>query len=158
LIQVNDFDGAINEYQRAIKLNPDNQWTSVFCQALASIYYQVKQSPDAAIATYQTAIMLDDTNADTYLSLGNVYHDIEDLDSAIDCYCESIKNDPFVPKAYCNLGLALWEKDYVEEAIVAYNKAIILDEEYSIAHNNLGVAYLDGNGEAQKAVVCLKKR
>lgn len=157
LIQVNDFDGAINEYQRAIKLNPDNQWTSVVCQALASIYYQVKQSPDAAIATYQTAIMLDDTNADTYLSLGNVYHDIEDLDSAIDCYCESIKNDPFVPKAYCNLGLALWEKDYVEEAIVAYNKAIILDEEYSIAHNNLGVAYLDGNGDAQKAVVCFEK-
>ncbi len=157
LIQINDFDGAISEYQKAIKLNPDNQWTSVVCQALASIYYQVKQSPDAAIATYQTAIMLDDKCADTHLALGNIYHDLNDLDKAIDCYCEAIKNDPFIAKAYCNLGLALWEKDYTEEAIVAYNKAIMIDDEYAIAYNNLGVAYLDGTGEIEKSIDCFEK-
>lgn len=157
LIQINDFDGAINEYQKAITLNPDDQWTAVVCQALASIYYQVKQSPDAAIATYQTAIMLDSKCADTYLSLGNIYHDLNNLDQAIDCYCEAIKNDPFIAKAYCNLGLALWEKDYTEEAIVAYNKAIMLDDEYAIAYNNLGVAYLDGTGESEKAIECFEK-
>jgi superkiller protein 3 len=152
LVQLSDFDKAIDEYQVAIKLNPDDEWTSIVCQALAAIYHQVKGNTDAAIATYKTAIMFDPKNADAHTSLGNLYHDKNNLKKAVECYCEAISIDPDISKVYCNLGLALWEQDHIEESIIAYHKAIELEDDYHIAYNNLGVAYLDGVGMPEMAL------
>lgn len=151
-VQAELYDEAIEYYQKAIKLNPDKEWTSIVCQALGAIYYQIKDNREAAIASFQAGAILDPTNSDIYLSLGDVYMAENDLDNAIRAYCDSININCNDYRAYAKTGIALWEKDYVEEAIVAYHRAIELNPEYDIAHNNLGVIYLDGIGIPDEAL------
>lgn len=155
-VQAELFDEAIEHYQKAIKLNPDQQWTSIVCQALGSIYHQIKGNSEAAIASFQAGAILDPENSEIYLSLGDVYMAENDLDSAIRAYCDSININSSDYRAYAKTGIALWEKDYLEEAIVAYHRAIELNPEYEIAHNNLGVIYLDGIGSAEEALIYFK--
>ena len=156
-VQAELYDEAIEYYQRAIKLNPDKQWTAIICQALGSIYYQVKENYEAAIASFQAGIILDPENSEIFLSLGDVYMAESDLDKAIRAYCDSISINPEDYRAYSKAGLALWEKDYLEEAIVSYHRAIDLKPDYDIAQNNLGVIYLDGLGTPDEALFYFKK-
>lgn len=155
-VQAELFDEAIEHYQKAIKLNPDKEWTSIVCQALGSIYHQIKGNSEAAIASFQAGAILDPQNSEIYLSLGDVYMAENDLDNAIRAYCDSINIDSSDYRAYAKTGIALWEKDYLEEAIVAYHRAIELNPEYEIAHNNLGVIYLDGIGTPDEALSYFK--
>jgi len=155
-VQAELFDDAIEHYQAAIKLNPDKQWTSIVCQALGSIYFQVKDNSEAAIASFQAGIILDPENSEIYLSLGDVYMADGDLDKAIRAYCDSISVNSEDYRAYSKAGIALWEKDYLEEAVVSYHRAIELNPEYDIAHNNLGVIYLDGIGAPDEAISYFK--
>lgn len=156
-VQAELYDDAIEYYQKAIKLNPDQKWTSIVCQALGSIYYQVKENSEAAIASFQAGIILDPDNSEIYLSLGDVYMAENELDNAIKAYCDSINANPEDYRAYAKAGIALWEKDYVEEAIVSYHRAIELNPNYEIAQNNLGVIYLDGIGSPEEALTYFKK-
>jgi len=105
---------------------------------------------------YQSALVLDPNSFDTYIAIGDLYLDCEDLDSAINAYCEAVKLAPDNARAYCKMGIALWEKDYLEEAIIAYNKAISYNKNYDIAYNNLGVIYLDGIGNKKEALKMFK--
>lgn len=151
-VQAELYDEAIEYYQKAIQLNPDKQWTSIVCQALGAVYYQVKGNCEAAIASFQAGIILDPENSEIYLSLGDVYMAEGDIDNAIRSYCDSISINSDDYRAYSKAGIALWEKDYIEESIVAYHRAIELNPSYEIAHNNLGVIYLDGLGNSQEAL------
>lgn len=152
LVQLQDYDGAIDEYMRAIRLNPDNEWTSIVAQALGAIYHQVKENPDAAIIAYQTSILLDKNNSDALVAMGEAYQDKNDIDNAISCFCGAINLNSNSSRIYSNLGLLLWEKGCVDEAIVAYQKAISINPKYEIAFNNLGVAYLDGKCNPAEAL------
>ena len=156
LVQAEQYDDAIKHYQIAININPDNEWTAIVCQALGAVYHQVKENQNAAMMMYETALMLDPNNFDTYISIGDMYLDLDELDSAINAYCEAIKLAPDNARAYCKMGIALWEKDYLEEAIIAYNKAISYNPDYDIAYNNLGVIYLDGIGNTKEALRLFK--
>lgn len=156
-VQAELYDEAIEHYQKAIKLNPDKEWTSIVCQALGSIYYQIKGNTEAAIASFQAGLILDPENSDIYLSLGDAYMAENDLDNAIRAYCESINVNSEDYRAYSKAGIALWEKDYLEEAIVSYHRAIDLNPEYDIAQNNLGVIYLDGVGVPDESLVYFKR-
>lgn len=151
-VQAELYDEAIEYYQKAIKLNPDKEWTSIVCQALGSIYHQIKGNSEAAIATFQAGIILDPQNSEIYLSMGDVYMADGDLDNAIRAYCDSISVNGEDYRAYSKAAIALWEKDFMEEAIVAYHRAIELNPEYDIARNNLGVIYLDGVGVPEEAL------
>lgn len=157
LVQAEQYDEAIEQYQIAINLNPDREWTAIVCQALATLYCKIKDNDEAAIALYQTSIVLDPTCEEAHISIGDVYFENGDIDSAIKSYCDAIKMNPENAQAYNKCAMALWEKDYVEEAILAYNKAIGLQPDYDIAYNNLGVIYLDGIGNVKEAILDFEK-
>lgn len=146
------YDDAIEHYQKAISLNPDNEWTSIVCQALGGIYAEVNGNMEAAIATYQAGIILNPQNYDLYISLGDIYMAEYDLDKAIKAYCDAILVNPEDYRGYSKAGIALYEKDYLEEALVAYHKAIELNPENAYAQNNLGILYLDGLCDAEEAL------
>ena len=152
LVQLEQYDDAIEHYQTAININPDPYWTSIVCQALGSVYLEIKNNHEAAIVLYQTAAVLNPDSEESHLAIGDVYFSIEEYDNAIKAYCDAIKINPDNAKSYCKCGMALWERDYIEEAIVAYNKAIALNPEYAIAYNNLGVIYLDDIGNVNEAI------
>lgn len=146
------YDDAIEHYQKAINLNPDKEWTSIVCQALGSIYAEVKGNIDAAVSTYQAGIILDPNNYDLYISLGDIHMAAYDLDNAIRSYCDAITLNPDDYRGYAKAGIALWEKDYLEEALVSFHKAIDLNPDNEYAQNNLGILYLDGLGDAEEAL------
>lgn len=146
------YDDAIEHYQKAIAINPDTEWTSIVCQALGSIYAEVKGNIEAAISTYQAGIILDPNNYDLLISLGDVYMASYDLDSAIRAYCDAITLNPEDYRGYSKAGIALWEKDYLEEALVSFHKAIDLNPDNAYAQNNLGIIYLDGLSDAEEAL------
>lgn len=146
------YDDAIDYYQRAIKLNPDSKWTSIVCHALGSVYGEVKGNFDAAEATYQAGLVLDPSNYELLMSLGDLLMVKGDLDRAIRTYCDGITLDPENFLAYAKAGLALWEKDYIEESIVAFHKSINLNPNFEISQNNLGVVYLDGMGTPKESI------
>ncbi len=146
------YDDAIEHYQKAIALNPDNEWTSIVCQALGALYSDVKENFEAAVSTYQAGIILDPTNYDLVIALGDLYLAQYDLDSAIKIYCDAILLDTQDYRGYSKAGVALWEKDYVEEALVSFHKAVELNPENSFSYNNLGIIYLDGLNDAEEAL------
>lgn len=146
------YDDAIEHYQKAIAINPDKEWTSIVCQALGSIYAEVKGNVEAAVSTYQAGIILDPNNYDLYLSLGDIYMAAYDLDNAIRIYCDAIMLKPDDYRGYSKAGIALWEKDFLEEALVSFHKSIDLNPENEYAQNNLGILYLDGLGDAEESL------
>lgn len=146
------YDEAIYHYQKAIDLNPDNEWTSIVCQALGALYAEINGNTEAAIATYQAGLILDPNNYDLYISLGDIYMAEYDLDKAVKTYCDAINLNPEEYKGYSKVGIALWEKDYIEEALVAYHKAVELKPDNEFAQNNLGILYLDGLMDAEEAL------
>ena len=146
------YDDAIEYYQKAIKLNPDAEWTSIVCHALGAIYAEIKENYQAAEATFNAGMVLDPNNIDIQLSLGDLFMAQNDLDKAIKVYCDAISIDPLNFMSYAKTGLALWEKDYLEESVVAFHKSIELNPDFEIAQNNLGVVYLDGYGDPKTSV------
>ena len=146
------YDDAIEHYQKAITLNPDNEWTSIVCQALGAIYAEVKGNIEAAVATYQAGIILNPANYDLYIALGDIHMAEYDIDKAIKAYCDAILANPEDYRGYSKAGIALYEKDYIEEALVAYHKSIELNPDNAYAHNNLGILYLDGMMDAEEAL------
>ena len=150
------YDDAIEYYQRAIKLNPDSEWTSIVCHALGAIYAEIKENYQAAEATFNAGMVLDPNNVDIQLSLGDLFMAQNDLDKAIKTYCDAIAVDPLNFMTYAKTGLALWEKDYLEESVVAFHKSIELNPDFEIAQNNLGVVYLDGYGDPKASLEYFK--
>ena len=146
------YDDAIEYYQRAIKINPDSEWTSIVCHALGAIYAEIKENYEAAEATFNAGMVLDPNNVDIQLSLGDLFMAQGDLDKAIKTYCDAIAVDPLNFMTYAKTGLALWEKDYLEESVVAFHKSIELNPDFEIAQNNLGVVYLDWYGDPKTSI------
>ena len=146
------YEDAINHYNMAISINPDNEWTAMVCHALGSLYGEIFGNIELAIEKYQIGIDLDEKNYDIKLSLGDALMAKGDVENAIRAYCEAISCEPENFRAYSKAGLALWENDMIEEAMVSYHKAIDLNPNFDIAQNNLGVIYLDGLGCAADAL------
>ena len=115
------YDDAIEHYQKAIAINPDNEWTSIVCEALGSIYAEAKGNIDAAVSTYQAGIILDPNYYNLLISLGDVHMAAYDLDNAIRAYCDAITLNTDDYRAYSKAGISLCEKDYQEEALVAFH-------------------------------------
>ena len=155
LIQLKNYDEALIHYKKAIKLNPDNKWTSIVCQAQGSIYQQIKGNYEAAITSFEMAILLDKDNYDAYQSLGDIYQDMGDMETAIEYYCKALKIKEN-PRSYRALGIAFWENDDIDEAIIAFEKCLCLDETNYEAYDNLGTALLDGSGDVDRAMTCFK--
>lgn len=144
LVRAEQYEEACEHYRFAIDKNPNPEWTSIVCQAIASLYFKVFDDVDTAMSFLKTAIILDENNDEAFVELGDIYSECEDIDSSIKSYCEAIKLNPKNFSAYNKCAMALWQKDYIEEAIIAYNKAIGINPDYYQAYNNLGVIYLDG--------------
>ncbi|MBR5305111.1 MAG: tetratricopeptide repeat protein [Candidatus Gastranaerophilales bacterium] len=151
-VQLEQYDSAIELYKKALEANPNDEWSAVVAQALAAIYHQVKGNSDAAISMLENSLLLTKNKSQIYEAIADIYYDIESLDHAIEYYQMALRDDSENPKIYSRLAMANWEKDCIEKAIIFYSKAIELDSTYDIAYNNLGVVFLDGLGDATRAI------
>ncbi len=157
LFKLGDYDGAIQEYQVAIKLGKDPIWTATVAQTLGTIYYQVKQDFEAAAGVFQLASQLDPGDLDCLSMLGDVYTEQGNFEAAIKTYRYILSKEPDSAECYNYLGYLLWQMDKNDEAITAYNQSLALNPENPIAYNNLGVIYLDEKCQLQTALEMFEK-
>ena len=150
-VQLEQYDDAIKLYKKAISLNPDNEWTAIVIQALATLYHQIKGESRVAISLLGDSLLLTEKKAQIYQTIADIYYDLDDLDNALTYYKTALKYDTENSRAYSRLAMVYWEKDLIEEAITNYVKAIDLDPDYEIGYNNLGVIFLDGLGDINRA-------
>ena len=155
-VQLEQYDSAIELYKKALETNPNDEWSAVVAQALAAIYHQIKGNSDAAISMLENALLLTKNKAQIYEAIADIHYDNEKLENAIEYYQHALREDSENPKLYSRLAMAYWEKDCIEKSIIFYSKAIELDSTYDIAYNNLGVVFLDGLGDANRAMEYFK--
>lgn len=155
-VQLEQYDSAIELYKMALEANPNNEWTAVVAQALAAIYHRIKGNFEAAISMLQNALLLTKNKTEIYLSLADIYYDIDDMDEAIKYYTLAIESGFRDARVFSRLAMAFFEKDYTENAIEFYTRAIDIEPDYEIAYNNLGVVYFDGLNDVERAKPCFE--
>jgi len=143
LQQSKQYDAAIDQYQKAISIQPKNQ-DYVFSLGTA---FQAKGDIENAISQYRQAISMDGgknkefqkTLADAMeLKVGPILDDAVakqtkgDLAGAIEGYNKALAITPNVGRIWTNLGTALQQSDKWPEARAAYQKGYDLDNKNEV--------------------------
>jgi tetratricopeptide (TPR) repeat protein len=131
-----DLDGAIEDYQRALNLDP-RDIESLYHRGLAR---QAKGDAEGALADFTQVLSLDPKRADAYSNRGFVKQSQGDSDGALADYNQALLLNPKIPRAYFNEGLIEVQKGHLDSAISAYNHALDLDPKMAFAYYNRGVA------------------
>ena len=135
------YDLAIDDYSRAIALDPD--YASGY--SFRGMAYRYKPDPDRALADFDHAIRLDADNANYWLNRGNVYLDLGQYDRAIADYTRAIQLNPRFGIAYNQRAVAFRRKGDYARAIADYGASIPLNPRPAIAHANRGEAHRFSN-------------
>jgi pentatricopeptide repeat protein len=152
LFKLEDYEGAVLEYQAAINYGEDPVWTATVAKTLATIYHKIRQDNNAAISMFQLAVQLDPNNLECQTMLVDLYCEEGQLEAAVAVYQKIVRREPDNADAHNFLGYLLWQLGRSEEAAHCYENALACDSRNVIACNNLGVIYLDDRREYQPAL------
>ena len=137
-----DYDGAIADYNEAIRLDPSQVLTyHVVAYVNRARIYSDKKDYDRAIADYGEAIKLDPKLVTAFNLRGLAYLNKRDLDSALADFNEAIKLNPNFTAAYNNRGLVHARRNDFDLAFAEYSEAIMRDPNAAFAYNNRGLVY-----------------
>jgi tetratricopeptide (TPR) repeat protein len=118
-----DLDGAIADFDRAMKLNPKDD-AAYYNRAQAR---RLKNDTAGAIADYTKAIELGSTNPAAYNNRGNARAQTNDQDGAISDYTHTIELKPDYARAYYNRAVARSDKGDATGAAADFKRARELD-------------------------------
>ena len=130
-------DEAIEQYQIALKINPDY----ADAHMNLGIAFFKKGWIDNAIEQYQIALKINPDYADAHMNLGVAFFKERWIDKAIEQYQIALKLKPDNVDAHVNLGAAFGEKKWIDKAIQQFELALQLDPDSVNAHKNLARAY-----------------
>jgi len=183
--KLQDWQGAVEAYQSAIRSKPDE---TGYCN-LARAYVELDRPEDAlkacetaaelfpknpqvlsqlawvcnrlerypeAEAHYKRAIRLKLSSAQAYQGLGIALAGQKKFQNAIDAYIRSIELNLNDATTYFNLGLAYGELKESQKAIDAYARAAALGCNDATVYLNMGVTY-DKLKQTQKAIEYYRK-
>jgi len=139
-----DTDNAIQEYNNALQINPDNAEAHL---KLGFLLYNAKRMAQEGMAHYQKALQLDPGNPRIHHDLGMALLHQGQLDGAIEHLSQALRLMPDgLDEQYnavdmnCNLGLALLYKGNIADAVTYFSTAIHLDPNRPDAHYRLALA------------------
>ncbi|MEI6370115.1 MAG: tetratricopeptide repeat-containing serine protease family protein [Nostocales cyanobacterium ELA608] len=144
--ELGDKQGAIDDYNQAIKINPN----------YANAYYNRGNVRDdlgdkqGAIDDYNLAIKINPNYALAYNNRGNARADLGDKPRAIDDFNLAIKINPNLAQAYNNRGVVRDELGDKPGAIDDYTQAIKFNPNLAQAYGNRAYVYYQ-LGDKQKA-------
>ncbi len=139
-----NWEGAISSYQKALEINPNDDWSH---NALGIAFYS-KYQPDynKAIEHYQEAITAGQKNSPGkpnfiyYANLGDAYRALMNWDKAIESYKAALDINNNDDITYNGLGIAYSGKGKYHKAIEQYQKAASLKTK-PIYYANIGDTY-----------------
>jgi serine/threonine-protein kinase len=151
-----DYDGAIEAFRKALKLNPGHG----LAYRNLGLTLLRKGEVAAAIDACRQATRLQPDSAPAYYSLGNALKANDQVDEAIAAYRKAVvlKQDfPDVAQAWNILGSLLCDrKQEYAAAAEAFRKAIELRPEDAAYHFNLGFT-LSRKGDCGPAIAALEE-
>lgn len=157
LFKLEDYEGAIAEYNQALELGDDDAWKSTIAQTLGMIHAKLRNEPEKARELFSLACSLDPDNNEVLTMFGEAQLDSCDVDGAIATYRELVSREPGNGGYHTYLGYLYWIAGRMDEAISAYQTALLLTPDDAITHNNLGVIYLDDCDDAARALPLFAK-
>ena len=128
---LNDYQGALNAYQKADDLDPQNAGK--------------REKMDAAVSGPNSS------NAQVWIELGNLFFKSASYSEAVNAYANAVKIDPSSGWAQSNLAMSLVYQGKYKEAIPVYLKSIELftdDKDKAASWNRLGNVYRKLNDES----------
>jgi tetratricopeptide (TPR) repeat protein len=134
LLALGQNDEAIQEVERAIKINPH---ASSYHANLGEVLRQSGRHQEAE-KPLKEAIRLDPNNAQALNNLGIINYELKKFADAVNYYRRAIEVRPNMPEAHNNLGNVLRITGDVDGAMHAYQDALTHRENYPEAYNNLG--------------------
>ena len=130
---------AINSYNAAIKLSPNNEmaWANM------GNSYNALQNYDKAIDALNKAVDINPNNAYSWICLGSSYNSKENYDKAIECFDHALKigglSNPDQSSTFAGLGVAYANKDDLQRGLEYLNKATSLDSRNEYAWENIEI-------------------
>ena len=143
-------DEAINEFKKAIDLDPDSAHAH---DNLATVYSE-KKLYTQALEEYLTALRLEPDSATAHYNLA-CFLATHAHEMAIDQYKEAIAQDPEYPDAHLNLGMTYADLDQREEAKAEFKAAMELEPGDPLARHELAAMLMD-EGDYRSAITLLK--
>ena len=134
-----DYQGALQDYDEVIRLNPVRTDAYVSRGDTKSALNDNK----GAVADYNEAIRINPAFADAYIGRGNVKFNLGDHKGAITDYDEAIRINPALANAYVGRGNAKYKLGKKEEALTDYNEAIRINPSFANAYVGRGNVKFD---------------
>jgi tetratricopeptide (TPR) repeat protein len=159
-----DTDNAIQEYNRALELNPNNAEAHL---RLGFLMYNAKQMHDEGMAHYYKALQANPSDPRIHHDLGMALLHQRQFDRAIEHLSVALQGMPNgLDKQYnpvgmhFNLALAFSFAGRPEEAITHFSEVVRLDPKNAAAHYRLAMSYAEAKRfseavlSAEKALSC----
>jgi tetratricopeptide (TPR) repeat protein len=147
-LKKNRYELAIEDFNQAIRLNPDNAW------ALANrgnAYFNLRQ-PERALEDYDQALKLNPVGyATLFYGRGAIYRGRGEPGRAITQFNEAIRLKPDFPEALNGRGMAYFDNGQFGLAIGDYGQALRFRQDYLSALQNRGNAYA-AKGQYDRAI------
>ena len=140
-------DRAIQDYDQAIKLNPNNSDSFL---GRGNVYFHKKEY-DRAIQEYDQAIKLNSNSVFAFNARGQAYAGKGDYDQALQDYDQAIKLDPGYSAAFNNRGNAYSNLGKYDLALKDFDQLLKLVPDSAFGFNNRGNAYLR-MGQYQRSI------
>ena len=121
-----NIEAAIDCYQQAIELAPDND---VYYFKLGKLFKEQEKIVNASIY-YRQAIKIKPECSWYYHGLGEILTQQDELEAAASCYYRAIELNPDFSWSHYNLGRILHQKNNLETAKSCYQKVIELTPDY----------------------------
>lgn len=118
-VKVNQYEAAIEDYTKAIELNPQKS-KYIYHRGLA--YFQLNQYEQAK-KDFQTTLAMDGGNADIYVKLAFLKQQENDLKGAIEGYTKAIEFNPKFSAPYYYRGLIYLQVLLHDKACLDLKKA-----------------------------------
>jgi len=147
-----DWDGAGQEFQAALALDPSQITALIWQSLLLSVNGQHQES----IASMQRAREIEPLSASVNLYLGVAQNHAGQHDLALRQLQQSIELDSSYYRSYMFLGKALSSAERYGEAATAFEKALALTPDSVESQAFLGAA-MAAKGDSQSALAILKK-
>ncbi len=162
---------AINDYERALQLNSENEIARYNLVLLYGKLGQLKKQkkllnnlgterelPEIhvfkgvnaynsgnyklAIAYYDSAIQLNKKDASYFIYRGQAYQKAKKTNKAISDYKQALIIDDTNPSTYFGLGNTYYSSNVLDSAKICYDLAILYDSTFYKAYLNRGIIYL----------------
>jgi tetratricopeptide (TPR) repeat protein len=141
---IGEIDKAMEEWEEAVKLNPDTEARHMLGHA-----YFSKGNTDGARREWEYILSKDANNFMALNNLGNLFKKLKDSEKALDYYSRAAVANPQAAMPHYNIGTVYKEKGELNLAKEKFLKALELDPQITIAMLEMGNIFWEEGAKDQ---------